>query len=521
MCIRFVFVGIVFFIGSKLTVEYKLNSQDVFLSIYVIFTAAMGAGFAMSSVPSATQAKESAATIFAMIDDKSQLDVRDYKGKLKEVPHGTIEFKNIDFKYPTRKNKVLDNFNMVIPAGKKIGLVGHSGCGKSTLTNLLLRFYEINQGDLLIDGQKIDQYDISELRKQIGYVMQEPVLFNTSIKENILFGNMSATDAQVRQYAEMANALQFIESNYEELTEQEQIEKMRESLREVCRKRQTEKNMKANVTESLEQLAKISDLVILKLVKETVENADAKFQQWLEENIEMFCSMIEMELLDQRSKAKSIRWDDLIIRSEWKKEIIDFLDNNYADSRHVFEAAAVDMPCQFDTKTISQLIFQDDQEITEELFENTVRSQERAFNERFKKRKLDRFKELYDAKLQDKIQLHEGFEKNCGLKGSKLSGGQKQRIAIARALIKEPKILILDEATSALDENSQEIVQQALDRAMEGRTSIVIAHRLSTIRNCELLFVIKEGKVVENGTYEELCAQSNSYFNKLKAGMEM
>lgn len=143
------------------------------------------------------------------------------------------------------------------------------------------------------------------------------------------------------------------------------------------------------------------------------------------------------------------------------------------------------------------------------------------FRTKFHSTRSRRLKELFDAQLESDIKLHEGFEKNCGLKGSKLSGGQKQRIAIARALIKEPKILILDEATSALDENSQEIVQQALDRAMEGRTAIVIAHRLSTIRNCELLFVINNGKVVEQGTYEELTNQEDSYFNKLKAGMEM
>jgi len=87
-----------------------------------------------------------------------------------------------------------------------------------------------------------------------------------------------------------------------------------------------------------------------------------------------------------------------------------------------------------------------------------------------------------------------------------MSGGQKQRIAIARALIRDPKILILDEATSALDEQSQEVVQQALDRAMEGRTSIVIAHRLSTIRNCQTLFVVNQGKIVEQGSYDELSA---------------
>ena len=115
-------------------------------------------------------------------------------------------------------------------------------------------------------------------------------------------------------------------------------------------------------------------------------------------------------------------------------------------------------------------------------------------HERIKHIQLARLNELTKSKENSgSFKLHDGFNKECGLKGSKLSGGQKQRIAIARALIKDPKILILDEATSALDEKSQEIVQQALDRAMEGRTSIVIAHRLSTIRNCDWLFVLNKG----------------------------
>lgn len=117
--------------------------------------------------------------------------------------------------------------------------------------------------------------------------------------------------------------------------------------------------------------------------------------------------------------------------------------------------------------------------------------------------------------------LHEGFNKMCGLRGSQLSGGQKQRIAIARALIKDPKILILDEATSALDEKSQEIVQQALDRAMEGRTSIVIAHRLSTIQKCNRIYVIHRGQVVEEGTFDELSNKTDGYFYRLKAGSQM
>jgi ABC-type multidrug transport system fused ATPase/permease subunit len=124
-----------------------------------------------------------------------------------------------------------------------------------------------------------------------------------------------------------------------------------------------------------------------------------------------------------------------------------------------------------------------------------------------------------EDKLRD-TQLHSGFEIECGLKGSKLSGGQKQRVAIARAVIRKPNILILDEATSALDEESQRKVQVALDNIMLGRTSIVIAHRLTTVEKCSRIVVIEDGKIVEDGKFNELKTAEDGYFAHIAAGMQ-
>jgi ABC-type multidrug transport system fused ATPase/permease subunit len=121
---------------------------------------------------------------------------------------------------------------MVIPASYKIALVGHSGCGKSTITNLLLRFYHIHSGEILIDGKPIQQYDVNELRQQIGFVQQEPVLFNKTIKENILYGDLEADNAKIRKVCEMANALTFIESNIEDLDADQKKEKIIENLKQ-------------------------------------------------------------------------------------------------------------------------------------------------------------------------------------------------------------------------------------------------------------------------------------------------
>ena len=131
------------------------------------------------------------------------------------------------------KSPVLKKFDMKIEATKKIALVGHSGCGKSTITNLLLRFYNINSGSIEIDGTNLNDYDIKALRRQIGYVMQEPVLFNTSIKENILYGELDASDEQVLKVAEMANALTFIESNVEDLTKEERRDRNSQDLEDM------------------------------------------------------------------------------------------------------------------------------------------------------------------------------------------------------------------------------------------------------------------------------------------------
>ena len=215
--------------------------------------------------------------------------------------------------------QILDGFDLKIEAGKTYAFVGPSGCGKSTVIQLLQRFYDPNSGEVRLGGKDIRSLRVKWLRQHIGIVSQEPVLFDTTIAENIRYGKEDATDDEVTQAAENANAHDFIS------------------------------------------------------------------------------------------------------------------------------------------------------------------------------------------------QLPDRYDTFVGEGGTQLSGGQKQRIAIARALLNNPKILLLDDATSALDTESESIVQQALDRARSGRTTIVIAHRLSTIQNADLIVSIEDGRVVEMGTHFELMDKEGLY----------
>ncbi|NXD36010.1 MDR1 protein, partial [Copsychus sechellarum] len=314
--------------GAYLVVNGHMQYKDVFLVFSAVVFGAMALGQTSSFAPDYAKAKISAAHLFLLFERVPSIDSYSEEGDKPETFDGNITIKDVVFNYPNRPEvKILQGLNLKVEKGQTLALVGSSGCGKSTVVQLLERFYDPLEGEMLFDGKNAKALNIQWLRAQIGIVSQEPILFDFTIAENIAYGDNS------RQVS------------FEE---------------------------------------------IVSAAKEA--------------NIHSF---------------------------------IDSLPNKY----------------------------------------NT----------------------------------------RVGDKGTQLSGGQKQRIAIARALVRKPQILLLDEATSALDTESEKIVQEALDKAREGRTCIVIAHRLSTIQNADKIAVVQNGKVVEQGTHQQLLAEKGVYYSLVNA----
>eukprot|EP00347_Sterkiella_histriomuscorum_P022139 403331544 len=384
------------------------DADKLFTAILAMMMGAMASGQAQQFGPDLGKAKQAAAKIFGIVDVPSEINAveqPDVKNKKKilndEDFQGEIEFQDVWFRYPTRKNDwVLKGLNMKINAKETVALVGESGCGKSTTVSLIFRFYDVNHGQILIDGVDIKEYNLQDLRRAMGLVMQEPILFNYTIMENILYGNSTATNKEIYESANIANAMEFIES------------------------------------------------------KQIINTFDDSAEVLLR------------ELINQEN------------------ELIDFIgDKDYREM-------------------VSQV--------------------KQIMKEEEKKGKFQSLQDIIDERPEElkNMQMSKGFQVDCGIKGCKLSGGQKQRIAIARAIIRKPKMLILDEATSALDEASQRKVQVALDNIMKDRTSIVIAHRLSTVEKCDRILVLESGRLVEEGGFQELKQKDGGIFANLASGMQ-
>ncbi|KAM3913524.1 ATP-dependent translocase ABCB1-like [Leptodactylus fuscus] len=316
--------ALAFWYGTKLTVDEK-DTYTIGKVLIVFFSVLIGTfslGQAAPNLESIANARGAAYEVYKVINKHRPIDSSSNEGHKPERLIGHIEFKNIHFSYPSRPDiQILKGLNLQVPAGKTIALVGSSGCGKSTTIQLLQRFYDPHVGEVLVDGHDVRTLNLKWLRENIGVVSQEPVLFGTTIRENIRYGRENVTEDEIIQATKEANAYDFI------------------------------------------------------------------------------------------------------------------------------------------------------------------------------------------SKLPD------GLDTMVGERGAQLSGGQKQRIAIARALVRNPKVLLLDEATSALDTQSESIVQNALDKARSGRTTIVIAHRLSTIRTADVIAGFHNGVVVEQGSHDDLMNKKGVYYS--------
>ena len=315
-------IGILLWYGGQMVLLDKSLNAGLFITYmglaYQILTPAKAISQASYSVKKGNAAAERVLEIL-----ETESNIVDLPNAIKKTEFNTdINIKNISFKY--QDDWVLNDFSLKVPKGHTVALVGQSGSGKSTITNLITRFYDVNKGSINIDSDNIKTITQNSLRKLLGLVTQDSILFNDTVKGNLLIANKNASDEEIIDALKIANAWEFVEL------------------------------------------------------------------------------------------------------------------------------------------------------------------------------------------------LPKGIESNIGDSGNKLSGGQKQRLSIARAVLKNPPIMILDEATSALDSESEQLVQNALENMMKNRTSIVIAHRLSTIQKANNIVVLSKGKIVEQGKHQELLEKKGVYFNLVK-----
>jgi ABC-type multidrug transport system fused ATPase/permease subunit len=204
--------------GVLLETYWSMQMDDAMAALFAIMFSAFQAGNAAAFGPDMGKAKVAAERVFRIIDYPSRIDARASEEKgLKINPLqflGKIEFKDVWFRYPRRtEDFVLRGLNLTINPKESVALVGESGCGKSTFVNLVMRFYDVDSGDVFVDGVNIKDYDLHSLREHISMVMQEPIIFNYNILENVLYGKPNASNSEVKKACEDSNCMEFIENH--------------------------------------------------------------------------------------------------------------------------------------------------------------------------------------------------------------------------------------------------------------------------------------------------------------------
>ena len=227
-CAQYMVFAAMFFFGGKLindgidpvTGEMSINPQDVFVALFAIMFGATHMGSASAMGPDIGKAGGAAKRVFGILESPTQIDAIaiDAQPEKKRIDFkgckGKIEFRNVWFRYPTRKEDFVHRgLNLTINPGESVALVGESGCGKSTFVNLMMRFYDVDSGAIYLDDDNIKDLNLHDLRRAVSLVMQEPIIFNYSILENILYGDLNASNEQVHKAAELANVLDFVESS--------------------------------------------------------------------------------------------------------------------------------------------------------------------------------------------------------------------------------------------------------------------------------------------------------------------
>ncbi|CAF3891350.1 unnamed protein product [Rotaria sp. Silwood1] len=475
------------------------------------------------------QARGAAYTLWHIIDTPSKIVSDSESGITANDLIGDIQFTNVNFAYPSRPDvPVLNELSFSAQQGETIALVGTSGCGKSTCMQLLQRFYDPISGSIMIGGHRVDEYHLGWLRQHIGAVSQEPILFQTTIAENIRLGRLEATQEEIEEAARIANAHDFIMTlpqKYDTLAGERgtqmsgsALDTESERIVQDALNRASKADKKDSRTASLGDDAR--DAAVTTIEKRQNDQTAAEDDKNVEDASKRILALFDrIPEIDNgttdgdtfENLKGEIDFVDLHFRYPNRPEVpvlkrfnlnIKPLDHHDASSLNLqwwrSKIGFVSQePILFDASIRENIAYGD-----------TSRYVTMAeICEAAKNANIHRFIET----------LPEQYETNVGAKGTQLSGGEKQRIAIARALIRNPSILLLDEATSALDTESERIVQDALDRASKGRTTIVIAHRLSTIQNSDVICVLHHGRIVEQGTHDDLLARKGFYYRLAQA----